>query len=82
MRVINLLELASQPGGVLEGFQQSRWVAPPATLQRLIEATGGSYNPQDVFHGAGFEDLLVYHPQRKLWALCADWQIAIVEADP
>ena len=78
-RAINLLEEAQKPGGSLDGFGPSRWVPAPSTLQALIEATGGAYNPNDVFFGGSFEDRIVYHPERRQWALCADWIVAIAE---
>ena len=81
IETVNLLEMAKRPGGLLDGFGPSRWTPPTATMKLLIEATGGKFNPNDLFFGGSFEDELVYHPERKQWALCAEWTIAIVEAE-
>jgi hypothetical protein len=78
MKTVNLKEAARAPGGVLDGFRPSRWTPDRESLQKMIEATGAKYDPNDVFFGGGFEDELLYNSDTKQWALCAEWKVVIL----
>ena len=74
----NLKAVALAKGGILEGFTEPRWHPAGAQLKALVEALGGTYDPNDVFFGASLEDELLHNPSTGELALIGDWRIAIV----